>query len=133
MATEEPRAPGTGARPPSPLPSASSSHAGAPCEASPFMSHLHLCQGRGTLGSKLLKNLIFSDESVFVWSLLPYSTRGVSLAVLWFRMCALNPGAAGVIPGQGTTILHSVGGKIVQDGNQDWSGVAAGNGTLGVH
>ena len=94
---------------------------------------LHLCQGRGTFGSELFKNVIFPDESLFVWSLLQCSTRGMSLAVLRFRICAFRAGAAGVIPARGTSILHSVGEKMVQNGNQNWSGVAAGTGTLGVH
>ena len=74
------------------------------------LRHTHL-QRRGTFGSKLFKNLILSDESLFVRSLLQCGTRGMSLAVLGFRICALRAGAAGVISARGTSILHNVGGK----------------------
>ena len=79
------------------------------------LRHTHL-QRRGTFGSKLFKNLILSDESLFVRSLLQCGTRGMSLAVLGFRICALRAGAAGVISARGTSILHNVGGKTVQNG-----------------
>lgn len=56
--------------------------------------------------------------------------EGCPLAVLRSRICAFRAGAAGVIPARGTSILHSVGEKMVQNGNQNWSRVAAGTGTL---
>ena len=79
------------------------------------LCHTHL-QRRRTFGSKLFKNLILSDETLFVRNLLQCSTRGMSLAVLGFRICALSAGAAGVISARGTSILHNVGGKSVQNG-----------------
>lgn len=111
---EEPRAPGTWARPwvfhpQSHLPT-QGHHVKCHC-----LCHTHL-QRRRTFGSKLFKNLILSDESLFVWSLFQCGTRGMSLAVLGFRICALSAGAAGVISARGTSILHNVGGKSVQNG-----------------
>ena len=53
------------------------------------------------------------------------ASSGTSLAVQWLRLCASSAGDVGLIPGQGTKILHAVGRgqkkkKTTKTKNQNW-------------
>ena len=42
--------------------------------------------------------------------------QGTSLVVQWLRLCASHAGGMGLIPGQGTKIMHAVQcGKIINN------------------
>ena len=47
-----------------------------------------------------------SGRDYLLWGKMQNDCQGTSQVVQWLRLCASNAGGMGLIPGQGTKILH---------------------------